>query len=158
MGEWASLTFMLCSCFLVFSINIIVLVIGIYVNKGGSIYYGNLIKIETDDWLRAPIVSIMSPANMMKCPNDTETIYGTFSGINPRCNYIGGSYRVGACRRKEGFYTSKGLNAIDFDKFDGSYFCAKRDRSMDYHSLAKMRSKNCMANTIRCGSKNDTDR
>ncbi len=119
MGDWASLTFMLCSCFLVLSINIIVLVIGIYVNRGGSLYYGNLIRLETDDWGRAPIISMMNPANNAKCPIDTETITGTFAGINARCNYITGSYRVGACRRKEGFYTSAGLPPVDFDKFDG---------------------------------------
>jgi len=119
MGDFAALTFMLCSCFMVLSINIIVLVIGIYVNRGGSIYYGNLIRLETDDWGRAPIISMMNPANNAKCPNDTETITGTFSGINARCNYISGSYRVGACRRKEGLYTSSGLPPFEFDKFDG---------------------------------------
>ena len=62
---------------------------------------------------------MMNPANNAKCPNETETITGTFSGINPRCNYIGGSYRVGACRKREGFYTSSGLSPVEFDKFDG---------------------------------------
>ena len=80
MGEWASLTFMCFSCFLVISINIVILVIGIFVNKGGSIYYGNLIKIETDDWSRAPIISLLNPPNNAKCPVDTETIMGNFSG------------------------------------------------------------------------------
>jgi len=119
MGDFASLTFMFCSCFMVFSINIIVLVIGIYVNRGGSIYYGSLIRLETDDWGRAPIISMMNPVNNGRCPNDTETITGIFSGINPRCNYIDGSYRVGTCRRKEGFYSSAGMSAVEFDKFDG---------------------------------------
>ena len=119
MGEFASLTFMLCSCFMVFSINIIVLVIGIFVNKGGSIYYGNLIRMETDDWGRAPIISLMNPENNAKCPSDTEIITGTFSGINARCNYIDGSYRLGACRRRQGLYTSSGLSPVEFDKFDG---------------------------------------
>ena len=62
---------------------------------------------------------MMNPANNAKCPNETETIAGTFSGINPRCNYIGGSYRVGTCRKREGFYTSSGLSPVEFDKFDG---------------------------------------
>ena len=104
---------------MVLSINIVVLVIGIFVNKGGSLYFGNIIRMETDDWGKAPIISLINPENNLKCPEDTDTITGTFSGINARCNYIGGSYRVGACRRKEGFYTSFGLNPINFDKFDG---------------------------------------
>jgi hypothetical protein len=119
MGEWSSLTFMVCSCFLVFSINIVVLIVGIYVKYGGSLYYGNLIRMETDDWGRAPIISMMNPASNAKCPNETETIFGTFSGIKPRCNYIDGSYTIGACRRKQGFYTSFGLSSIEFEKFDG---------------------------------------
>jgi hypothetical protein len=45
-----------------------------------------------------------------------------------------------------------------FDKFDGQYFCAKRDKTMDYHKLAKMRAQSCTGNTLKCGSKNDTDR
>jgi len=147
MGETAKLTFILCSCFLVFTINIIVLVIGIYVNKGGSLYYGNLIRIETEDWNRAPIVSLMNPLNNAKCPNDTETITGTFLGVNPRCNYLDGSYRVGTCRRREGFYNSYGMNPVEFSRFDNLTICAKRDKSMDYHQLAKMRSKTCMSNS-----------
>jgi hypothetical protein len=108
---------MICSCFLVLSINIIVLVMGIYVNKGGSIYYGTLIKMETDNWGRSPIVSIINPLNNAKCPNETETITGTFSGINARCNYIDGSYRLGYCRRREGLYSSKESPPVEFDKF-----------------------------------------
>ena len=110
---------MLCSCFLVLSINIVVLVIGIYVNKGGSLYYGNLIMTETDNWGRAPIISMMNPGNNAKCPNETETITGTFSGINARCNYIDGSYVIGLCGRRKGLNSSKGLSPIEFDKFDG---------------------------------------
>ncbi len=119
MGDWSSLSFMLCSCCFVLSINVIVLVISIFVNNSGSVYYGNLIRIETDDWGKAPIISMMNPINNAKCPNETETITGTFSGINPRCNYIDGSYSLGACRRKQGLYSSGGLSAVDFDKFDG---------------------------------------
>ena len=148
MGETAALTFMLCSCFLVFSINIIVLVIGIFVNRGGSSYYGGLIRIETQEWSKGPIVSMMSPLNNVRCPNETETITGTFSGIMPRCEYyFSNTYYIGACRRKEGGTTWPGLNPVEFEKLDNQYICAKRDRSMDYHQLAKMRSKTCMANT-----------
>lgn len=94
------------------SINIVVLVMGIYVNKAGSLYYGNLIKMETDNWGRAPIISMMNPANNAKCPNETETITGTFYGINARCNYIDGTYRIGLCRKREGLYSSTGMPPV----------------------------------------------
>jgi hypothetical protein len=103
----------------VLSINIVVLVMGIYVNKAGSLYYGNLIKMETDNWGRAPIVSMINPPNNAKCPNETETITGTFSGINARCNYIDGTYRIGLCRKREGLYSTRELPPTKFDKFDG---------------------------------------
>ena len=50
MEDFYSLTFCVCSCFLVVSINIVVLVIGILVNRDGSTYYGNLIQLETQNW------------------------------------------------------------------------------------------------------------
>lgn len=156
MGDWASLTVGLCTCFMILSINIVVLVLGIYVNKGGSLYYGGLIRIESDEWGKAPVYNLQVPVGT-KCPNDTQTVTGVFAGINPRCNYIGGSYRVGACRRKEGFYTSSGLSPVNFDIFDNTNVCTKRNKDLDFHKLAKMRPKSCLSNTVECGSKNDTD-
>lgn len=119
MGEWASLTFKCCTCLMVISINIVILIMGVMVNRGGSIYFGNLIKMETDDWNRSPIVSLVNPANNAQCPVDTDTITGTFSGTETRCNLIGGSYTIGACRRRQGLYTTAGLPPTTFDKFDG---------------------------------------
>jgi hypothetical protein len=85
---------------MVISINIVILVIGVYVNKGGSIYFGNLIQIETDDWNRAPITSLVNSPNSLNCPIETETITGTFFGTENRCNYIDGSFKLGNCRRR----------------------------------------------------------
>ena len=80
-------------------------------------------------------------------------VTGVFSRINARCNYITGGYRVGACRRKEGFYTSPGMSPVEFNIFDNLKICAKANKDMDYHKLSKMRSRSCMSNTIECGSK-----
>ncbi len=90
MGEWASLKFKICSSCLIFTINIAILVIGILLIIGQSNYFGILIRMETEDWNRSPIISIVNPSENGFCPNDTETITGTFSGINERCNYING--------------------------------------------------------------------
>jgi hypothetical protein len=46
---------MLCTCFMILSINIVVLVLGIFVNRGGSLYYGGLIRLETDEWAKPSI-------------------------------------------------------------------------------------------------------
>jgi hypothetical protein len=79
---------------------------------GDSIYYGNIIKIETDDWSRAPIIAIFNPPNNTKCPSDTDTIVGTFYGFNSRCNYINGSSSAGPCKNKQGLYNSSRLEPV----------------------------------------------
>ncbi len=114
---WASLTFGLCACFLTISINIVILVLGIFVNKAGSLYYGNILKVETQEWSKPPVISLIAPFQST-CPNGTSIVQGTFYGINPRCNYISGSYRIGRCRRKEGWSTSLGMPPVNFNRID----------------------------------------
>ena len=87
------------------AINITILVVAFYIDNGDSTYYGNIIRIETQEWSKSPIISIVNPSNNEKCPNQTEVITGTFYGINVRCNYINGTYRVGTCDKGEGLYT-----------------------------------------------------
>jgi hypothetical protein len=77
-----------------------------------------LIRIETEEWNKGQVISIVSPPNNASCPADTDTITGTFSGINERCNYLGGGYRIGSCNKREGLSTSSGLKPTKFNKFD----------------------------------------
>jgi hypothetical protein len=148
--DWASLTFCLCSCFFAFSINIVVLILGIYVNRSGSVYYGTILKVETLEWSKAPIVSLSAVPPSGMCASGSTVVHGNFSGIYPRCNYIGGGYRIGVCRRHEGLYTSFGINPVPFTDFDNQKMCANRDPTLDYHQLSQMRSgrSSCLSNTI----------
>ena len=61
-NEWASLTVSLTACFMIFSINMIILIVGIFVNRGGSLHYGGIIKIETDSWAKRPVTSLETPS------------------------------------------------------------------------------------------------
>jgi hypothetical protein len=58
--------------------------------------------METSNWKKSPIVSLMSPDVNQKCPSDTETINGTFYGINQRCDKSDGRYFIGECSIKKG--------------------------------------------------------
>jgi hypothetical protein len=40
--------------------NIGILVIGVYLNMRGSPFYGGIINIETEEWSKSPILSIVS--------------------------------------------------------------------------------------------------
>jgi hypothetical protein len=62
------------SIVIVMIINIALLVFGILLNMRGSPFYGTIIRIETDEWSKSPVVSISSKASSSVCPNSLETI------------------------------------------------------------------------------------
>ena len=73
---------------------------GINVNRSGSEFYAQIIRMETSNWKKAPIISLMTPdGSNQKCPSETETINGTFYGINQRCERSENDYFIGQCTR-----------------------------------------------------------
>ena len=84
-------------CLFILGFHVVILVMGLNVTKSGSEFYAQIIRMETSNWKKAPIMSIMSPANNQRCPSETETINGTFYGINERCDRSTGYYFVGKC-------------------------------------------------------------
>ena len=98
--------------------NLAYLVIGILVGGGSSTKYGTVVANETKEWTKSPVIDMIA-VNTTTCPEDFEMVSGIFFGTQNYCNYIGGEYRVGSCRRKSGLYTTYGLDPVSFKKFDG---------------------------------------
>ena len=140
------------------TLNLAYLVIGILVGSGSSTIYGTVVANETKEWTKSPVIDMIAVNTTTTCPEDYEMVQGMFFGTRNYCNYLTGGYRVGSCRKKEGLYTTSGLDPVSFKKFDGQYICIKRDKTTDYNQLATMRdSKSCSASSG-CGSNIDASK
>ena len=138
-------------CCLFITVNLAFLVIGILVGSGSTQQYGGVIRTESQEWNKHPIVDVIT-TNATTCPENHEQVTGIFFGTRNYCNYIVKGYTVGSCKRKQGLYTTNGLDPSTFKKFDNSTICIKRDTSLDYHQLATMRDSRTCSLDSGCGS------
>ncbi len=134
------LVFITGKCLLFVTLNLAVIVIGILVGRGTAQGYGEVVRIETEEWSKHPIVDVIN-TNATTCPADYELATGIFFGTQSMCNLASGGYIVGGCKSKSGkaMKATVGLSPTTFKKFDNSTVCIKRDGTLDYHKLVTMR-------------------
>ena len=132
-----------------------------------------VIEHETAEWSRGPIIDFAAVSEP-RCPDGFEMVNGTFSGTKTYClssqsnfyskPWIGDGFTMGSCsKKKKGYsgYTVYGIDPIKLNQFDSNYFCVKRDNTLNYHELSKLRSgrsiMSCASGNV-CGSPTDEDR
>ena len=92
-------------------------------------------------------------------------VTGMFSGTKTHCSSKnepdfgdGDGYKLGSCSDKRKKITTYGLKSSIVKKFDGMYFCVKRDQEMTYHEVVRFRSikgdSECASGT-KCGAPKD---
>lgn len=144
------------ACCLTF--NIAFLVIGIVLYRGSTSQFGEVIKQETTEWSRGPIVDITSVASGSACPANYETVTGTFYGTQTYCDRYFGSYYLGTCTKKRGQGTTVyGLSDSTISTINSQVVCVKRDKVLTYHSMVTSRSNFCSTGTV-CGSATDPNK
>ena len=138
--------------------NIAFLVVGIVLYLGSTSQYGEVIKQETNEWSRGPIVDITAVGSGQQCPSGFETVTGTFYGTQTYCDRYFGSYYLGSCTKKRGQGTTVyGLSNSQIQTINGQIVCVKRDKILTYHSMVQQRSSFCSSGNV-CGSATDPSR
>jgi hypothetical protein len=111
-------TYICGKCCLFLTFYLAYLVIGILVSGGSTNQYGIVVANETNEWTKSPVTDIIA-VNTTTCPEEYEMVSGIFFGTKSYCNYLTGGYTPRRCRKKEGLYTTEGLDPVSFKKFDG---------------------------------------
>ena len=149
--------YLVCKCFNILTINIAFLVIGIVLYMRKSTDYGLVIRDETAEWSKGPIVDIIDAPLNGTCPSSYELVPVSFPGTRTICRRYSGTFIVGQCRRRDRFgFTEIGLDSLDLNIFNGVQICVKRNSVINYHSMVKQRSSVCSQGF--CGSSNDTEK
>jgi len=65
------LVFVCGKCFLLITVNLVFLVLGILVSSGSTQTYGVVLKTETQEWSKNPIIDVIA-TNSSTCPQEHE--------------------------------------------------------------------------------------